>query len=88
MEQDDMLVPGQVDVALHTIGAICKCLEVGGAGMFREGVAGTAVREHLGPAVSELLALRAGDWLVDCHDQTLAHPDPVTAIRWAHAGEL
>ena len=79
MEQDDVLVPGEVDIALHAVRAVGDGLEVGGPGVLGEGRTGTAV------GVDQ----RTG-WggLVGSHGDTLADTAATDAgLGWAHAGE-
>jgi len=58
-----MLVPGEVDVALHTVGTVGDGLEVRGTGVFGKCSAGTPVRENQWPPRHRL---------VECHEDTLA----------------
>ncbi len=79
VQQDNVLVPAEVDVAFHAVGAVGDGLEVGGPGVLREGGAGTAVGVDQRPG---------GGGLVGSHGDTLAD-DPATdaGLGWAHAGE-
>ena len=65
VQQHDMLVPGQVDVALHAVGAVGNGLQIGGPGVLGKGGTGAAVGVDLGPARGEVVA---------SHADTLAHP--------------
>ena len=79
MQQDHVLVTGQVDVAFHAVGAVGQGLQVGGAGVFGEGGAGAAVGKDQRP-------VRRG--LVRCHADTVADRPPPAGLGLAHAGEL
>ncbi|BCW51988.1 hypothetical protein StoSoilB13_43300 (plasmid) [Arthrobacter sp. StoSoilB13] len=79
MQKDDVLVPGQVDIALNAISSVSNRLEVGRTGVFRERSTGAAVCVDLGPARGQIVA---------SHAATVAHAAARTGLRWANAGEL
>jgi hypothetical protein len=49
MEQDQVLVPGEVDIALHPVGPVSQCLQVGGPGVFGVCAAGTTMGKDQRP---------------------------------------
>jgi hypothetical protein len=63
MDEHGVLVPGEVDVALHAVGAVGYCLEVRGAGVFGKCCTGAPVGENQWPLRHRL---------VECHEDTLA----------------
>ncbi|GAC1372212.1 MAG: hypothetical protein NVS2B15_05040 [Pseudarthrobacter sp.] len=63
MQQDGVLVAGEVDVALHSVSAVGNGLEVGGAGVFGKCSTGAAVGINQWPVRNRL---------VNCHEDTLA----------------
>ncbi|GAB5078733.1 hypothetical protein ARTHROSP310_18750 [Arthrobacter sp. AD-310] len=79
MQQDHVLVAGQVDIAFHTVGAVRQSLQVGGAGVFGERGAGAPVRKDQRPP---------GSLLLICHADTVADRAAAAGLGLAHAGEL
>ena len=49
MQEDNVLIPREVDVALHAVGAVGQGLQVGGPGVFGERGAGAAVGKDQRP---------------------------------------
>ena len=79
MQKDDVLILGQVNVALNAVSSVRNRLKVCRTCVFRECNTGTAVCIDLGPA-------RGG--VVASHAATVAHAAARTGLRWANAGEL
>ncbi len=66
VQQHRVLVPGEVDVALHAVGAVGDCLQVGGPGVLGERCAGTPVGVDQRTGCGGLVS-RHADTLADGH---------------------